>query len=52
VEELLVQLHYDYEQKQAELSKQKLLDQKFDFDGTLYVDGEVSKIANYQIASR
>ena len=29
-----------YEQKQAELSKQELLDQKVDFDGTLYVDGD------------
>ena len=29
-----------YEQKQAELSKQELLDQEFDFDGTLYVDGK------------
>ena len=28
-----------HEQKQAELSKQELLDQKIDFDGTLYVDG-------------
>jgi len=32
-----------YEQKQAELSKQELLDQKFDFDGTLYVDGDWTK---------
>ena len=33
-----------YEQKQAELSKQELLDQKFDFDGTLYVDGDWTKV--------
>jgi hypothetical protein len=32
-----------YEQKRAELSKQELLDQKFDFDGTLYVDGDWTK---------
>jgi hypothetical protein len=29
-----------YEQKQAELSKQELLDQKVGFDKTLYVDGD------------
>lgn len=29
-----------YEQKQAELSKQELLDQKVGFDETLYVDGD------------
>ena len=29
-----------YEQQQAELSKQELLDQKVGFDGTLYVDGD------------
>jgi hypothetical protein len=29
-----------YEQKQAELSKQELLDQKVGFDATLYVDGD------------
>jgi len=33
-----------HEQKQAELSKQELLDQKFDFDGTLYVDGDWTKV--------
>jgi hypothetical protein len=32
-----------YEQKQAKLSKQELLDQKIDFDGTLYVDGDWTK---------
>lgn len=33
-----------YEQKQAELLlKQELLDQKIDFDGTLYVDGDWTK---------
>jgi hypothetical protein len=32
-----------YEQKQAELSKQELLDQKIYFDGTLYVDGDWTK---------
>ena len=29
-----------HEQKQAEFSKQELLDQNTDFDGTLYVDGD------------
>ncbi|MHB8102021.1 MAG: hypothetical protein ACYDEF_07565 [Methanosarcina sp.] len=33
-----------YEQNQTELSKQELLDQKFDFDGTLYVDGDWTKV--------
>jgi len=32
-----------YEQKQAEFSKQELLDQKLSFDGTLYVDGDWTK---------
>ena len=29
-----------HEQKQAAISKQELLDQNTDFDGTLYVDGD------------
>ena len=29
-----------HEQKQAEVSKQELLDQTTDFDGTLYIDGD------------
>jgi len=32
-----------HEQKQAVISKQELLDQNPDFDGTLYVDGIGSK---------